>query len=1191
MSTARTPTASARLSEVTLRPALSRGFALVLSLLLMGFILMLILSLSYLVQIETHNVSIEQHRHQAHQNALFAALMALGELQNSAGPDQRVTARAEILDDSPDAVAITGVTEPFWTGVWTTDSASTGGDAHSNPAPIKTGISDNPGGAMAWLVSTPEADPTGNARNPTDVPLLLVDADNTADPRNIYLPSQPVVVDSTTTGRYAWWVADEGVKASIAMDNPWVRSSLARDEDIARLVATRMAPELIVEPNPRYDLSLLSGLGDIQSDDAYTKVLGRVGSLEQLELIFNMAGSDGAQSEDLLKNHSHDLTALSLGVLADVRDGGLKRNLSAAFSNDTDFSTLKSEHGDLIFGHRDQAAHFDPQDADVTRAAGNSLSERRDPGGPPWEQLRSFYRMRSSSITVQPQTNTQMGVGPVISMVQMHMHVMLLEAPGSTATAPQYIVRYMVFPAVMLWNPYNVTLPLTDYSLFVTTNSNLLKYNWTPEITWTDTNGDSHTWAPGTVFEGANQADNDNGAFRFNITAALPPGEARLFVPADVEQQNWASGTGNALVDATGAGFVSGGYFYSDLPQHFTPNAAGLVLDTAQDVEMRLARQLAGGTSTWLVGIMNVELGLGVGSGGLSDLVRDGPLQSMSGFSHSLLTNPGVSPSTFPALKVWPGAIPAYADAAETPWDQLALSALGGDSYFPIIGFTQHFRWIENLHAVTYSGNGQPVVSTLASYNPRAVRNGRTPIENRQVNDTVYNSLYLNWSGNRSDNMASWQYTEPGSSGYDWGAFYTSLMHIRPVVGFSDDTNQSLISQNTLFELPSGPEYFQSIGSLMHASLSPPMPRTDSVGHYFDAAAADNSDWNVNSSYPAFAIGNSLAPLGVPLEERSRNTYLTSSNQSVDPESVLYDWSYLLNDYLWDHYFFAEYDSASGTMLNPRLIPMRGASESDITSYDKASEVLMVTGAFNVNSTSVDAWRALLGGTVGASVNGTAYGDRAPYPSLLSPLESNADSADRESAQTYAGYRTLSNAEIDNLAEAIVRQVKKRGPFISMAHFVNRVIDDPDFLSSRENANLMLAGDNRERAVGALQAALEDSIVNDSYESVNNVIDYNDLDNFEQFNRYTGMGSLSYGQPGYVTAAGLLSRLGGALSVRSDTFKIRAYGESVDPLTSETIAKAWCELVVQRLPEEHSPNSNDRRFEIVAFRWLNENEI
>ena len=76
--------------------------------------------------------------------------------------------------------------------------------------------------------------------------------------------------------------------------------------------------------------------------------------------------------------------------------------------------------------------------------------------------------------------------------------------------------------------------------------------------------------------------------------------------------------------------------------------------------------------------------------------------------------------------------------------------------------------------------------------------------------------------------------------------------------------------------------------------------------------------------------------------------------------------------------------------------------------------------------------------------------------------------------------------------------------------------------------------------------------------------------------------------------------------MRSDTFTIRAYGESIAPGTDEVRARAWCEATVQRYPdpvpqtgassdplaELVNPSSRfGRSFRLISFRWLNANEV
>ena len=77
------------------------------------------------------------------------------------------------------------------------------------------------------------------------------------------------------------------------------------------------------------------------------------------------------------------------------------------------------------------------------------------------------------------------------------------------------------------------------------------------------------------------------------------------------------------------------------------------------------------------------------------------------------------------------------------------------------------------------------------------------------------------------------------------------------------------------------------------------------------------------------------------------------------------------------------------------------------------------------------------------------------------------------------------------------------------------------------------------------------------------------------------------GSPGYTQ---ILAVLGPILTVRSDTFRIRAYGDAVNPADPARIeATAWCEALVQRTPD--AMPGYGRRFVTVTFRWLGPDDI
>ena len=62
------------------------------------------------------------------------------------------------------------------------------------------------------------------------------------------------------------------------------------------------------------------------------------------------------------------------------------------------------------------------------------------------------------------------------------------------------------------------------------------------------------------------------------------------------------------------------------------------------------------------------------------------------------------------------------------------------------------------------------------------------------------------------------------------------------------------------------------------------------------------------------------------------------------------------------------------------------------------------------------------------------------------------------------------------------------------------------------------------------------------------------------------------------------------LTVRSDTFRLRAYGEALNPSDpSRTEGTAWCEAIVQRMKDD--PTATTGRFVITYFRWLGPEDI
>ncbi len=272
----------------------------------------------------------------------------------------------------------------------------------------------------------------------------------------------------------------------------------------------------------------------------------------------------------------------------------------------------------------------------------------------------------------------------------------------------------------------------------------------------------------------------------------------------------------------------------------------------------------------------------------------------------------------------------------------------------------------------------------------------------------------------------------------------------------------------------------------------------------------------------------------------------------------------------------------------------------------------------------------------------------------------------------YAGFRQLTDFDIDCLADKIVEQVRYRGPFLSLAQFINRrltpnatlgnnvaIYKDPTSLSGAIQTAIDIAAEGgtlpsqNAFPVAQMNGGFSTSTINSSLlpgqGSGTIATYYPDSNGAAHGGEFSGPAypagsadpfSRLVGMPGWLTQADILEALAPILSARSDTFVIRTYGEvlsntinqnnilgsiAADP--SAVLARAWCEMVVQRVPDYiatdqqslndpsttsgygapnpaalgtyNGPNANlspvnatfGRRFRIVAVRWLSPTDI
>jgi hypothetical protein len=423
----------------------------------------------------------------------------------------------------------------------------------------------------------------------------------------------------------------------------------------------------------------------------------------------------------------------------------------------------------------------------------------------------------------------------------------------------------------------------------------------------------------------------------------------------------------------------------------------------------------------------------------------------------------------------------------------------------------------------------------------------------------------------------------------------------------------------TIYDVPRGNAGIISLGQLQHAQLS-------------------YCTW-----HPSFVIGHSQATLNADLDATAIKNKITDRKRwtgdkpwdyeaviqngrgstTQDGEALIFDLSFEANEELWDRFMISSipFSGSAGNrrpawnpdqplpvgryVFNETSSRMSRATVTELLAenpefpYFRAAQFLANRGAFNVNSTSPEAWRALLGsmrGLARESLDGQpSDGDHPLSRSVLTQSGGIPSIPSATDPAAWNAFRTLSDADLDTLADKIVDQVRLRGPFLSVADFVNRRLNRKSSVAS----------------MGALDRAIALSNINRPLERAGptELRDVGDVPTAA--NRPA---AIAYGIPGFVTQGDLLTGLAPVLTARGDTFRIRAYGESRG--NDGRLARAWCEAVVQRSTDYLDPADDPakpaieivngkatigslnatnlafgRRFMMVSFHWLPDSEF
>jgi Tfp pilus assembly protein PilX len=1131
---------------------LNKGFALVVTLSLMILLTVIAVGLLSLSAVSFRSSSQELAQAEARANARMALMLAVGELQKAMGPDQRISARAETLARHPDVAASVppNTGKAWWVGV-----------SHSNPQQTM-GSAVQP---VVWLVSgLKHADSSKDQISQSlakPVPMYGEKSIDTA----VFTGGQPIEAGIVMTtrqggqisGGFAYFIDDNGMKAQLAAVNPQVRNDRDNPHGGGVLPGT-------------YGLGILDQMKSLEQTpwEDYNRLV----TINDLPLL----GAD----RTMIRSKRLGYTTRSQGVLSDVRKGGLKRDLTIAFENDTVFTN--------VFPNTPRGGGFDKRFLVVDGEKIDQASDLLQNGYIHWAMFKDYYNIKKHIL--------RKGTNQYLDSIMITKNGIFNgwnDTPfGRGQLGPHQIGPNADVPGEQQRMPYG------DYSP-IAPPSKTSFYKHSPLVPIL-ARMQQNAWVEKKPSAGRGQ-----------------PEKLRTNVQLWVAQYNPYNIGLNVVGDGTAFGprIIHYPQVKFTLDGVTVRNSAGATLSLNNVPGFSGKRQTSIPHEVLLgPGRSHVSAFKGYGTVGrddddflFDDSVRNLTLESIY-TEYDLVSSAKAATLTVDFVLERPSMMHgsnansynANHEVAQTMWAPFAWDAIGGN--LPGKRIIKRNISPNELNENTMASFAFQLRTTReggGAIRPLVDSNIRALMCNTKWDSPLGVDLLAAYSPeNRGEtNEPIFQMnTVDSPKGYTyWGG------GLDPVDGYD---------RVILFDIPR--EDLVSLGQLQHAS----------VGRF--------------SYEPTYVVGNSYANLRIPLDRWRASVNDTFSTPArglgglaIPGRFNLYDASYLVNEELWDGYIFTTIpqvrdnygatgsdpnpttgyfqDLLAGKALlpNPRFIPyeprgskfdkatlqMTSGSRGTTGGFYHNAGHLLVDGAFNVNSTSVDAWEAFLSGThklpwqkltgAGTVTGFTRPGDVAGvrFPRVKSVLGGPMET-DSLNENYWTGFRSLKPEEVRELAKAIVEEIRKRGPFLSMGEFVNRKLQ---------------AGDLGQR--GALQAAL-DSTVNKNLD-----------DSFEKAAGHSGVpkdSTQGAAYPGQLLQGDILQSLSPFMTVRSDTFTIRAYGESLAPGTNKVSARAWCEATLQRFPDPvgHSAANSDARvelanpgsrfgrsFRIMSFRWLSAAEI
>ena len=1171
-----------------------KGFALVVTLSLMILLTVVAVGLLSLASISLRSSSQSSDMSMARSNARMSLMLALGDLQKTAGRDTRVTARADLLDEN----------NPPVLGVW---KSWEGTDHEVNGRPSAPDYSDHKSSKfVAWLTSAPSntlitaipntKPPTGT--NDPKVALLGEKSVGTTDPtkRQIYLAPNSVTLDKLRGG-FAWWVSGENQKARLPRPYAPTTDNAATWSVIAKTHASADTASF--------------GLNALLKDPSLTSPAlvspsSKTLSIKQGDLL----GAVMSGTNTFSKEYYHDISTNSMGLLTNVSTGGWRKDLSLATENWEALATSNlpffrvAPDRDLLFT---RATESDPlvaksilyNWADYRRGAAGLVPIYSFPAISSWTNLAKYATLykditavsAASAMSVKAQAEVTNGnvynyihkvrVMPVIARVQWIFSHRSEKINTPPALSGKYDLYLVVTPVITLWNPYNVKI--TE----LTALNFSLQGSLPPLIEYTV--GDvkfpkkislqTDRMAPST----AAIATGLTGITNYSLSGMLPfaPGETRVFTPD--------KSSPNTLIPGY---FPGNGLSFKIQPGSATTSGGGGKISTTVSFDSEYIDAGATGVGLYMdMGFSKDERVL----------------------AYRMSYQKNVAVSAYPPLaadKMPSPTLEEVATAVPTPFLSVTFGArMASNTHLPSKGFVQSSPFVN----YTAMGQKSAVEPTISYTYPGTQQNVNSPFE-YSFQGLLANSPFLP----EADPVTKRGYILTGfKSGTGLSRCIIAELPGRPLNSLAE-----LQNWDARYENPIPPYAFNLVGN---SDATPLLPSNAVVNlNEKNAKGAENlqndDSYCLNHALFDDWFFSSITPEPTAFGKPSASSLLkvTYANLLRDPTKPLANRAYKALQ--------ADVNIASISVAKANALATTNVGNT-ATSWKTIASRLEVEGMFNVNSTSVKAWRALLGHArdqkipyIGASGN-TELSGESQYPvsrfSVAGDVESKKAGASGilTTSAEYAGYRVYSESQLDFLAQEIVNQVRLRGPFLSLSEFVNRQLSN--------DKNLAIAG--------AVQTALNKLTENASQNPFtvlqkdttpgggSNQASMNPPGGATDYKfPEAAVGYNIYGIPGWTRQADILRPLAPILSARDDTFTIRAYGDARERMPDGKIvikARTVCEATIRRTrefvdPADDAANATlttksdgtilplkavnqafGRRFEIVTFRWLSPDEI